>query len=96
VTSGELVFTIARESGEVEETVRAGDAVVVAANSYHGVRNVSQVNATLLDIACYKHQQFFDQVDQEHQSWKELTPEETMVRVGEIALNHTLEFRVPG
>jgi quercetin dioxygenase-like cupin family protein len=93
VTAGELVFTLTDGSREVEETVGQGDTVVVAASSYHAVRNASDTNATLLDIACYEHQQFFDDVQQEHLAWQSLTPEQTMRRVGEIALSHTLEFR---
>jgi quercetin dioxygenase-like cupin family protein len=95
ITSGELVFTIFNGSGESQETVRQGDTVVVAADSYHSVVNASGTNATLLDIACFEHQKFFDDVQRESEQWAELAPHETMQRVGEIALGHTLEFRAP-
>jgi quercetin dioxygenase-like cupin family protein len=95
ITSGTLLFTISRNSEEVDEAVSQGDTVVVAANSYHSVKNISSVNATLLDIACFKHQQFFDDVQEDHQSWQGLTPDQEMQRVGEIGHKHTLEFRMP-
>jgi quercetin dioxygenase-like cupin family protein len=96
VTSGTVVFTLTRNSEEVRETVAQGDTVVVAANSYHSFINASDVSATMLDIACHEHQQFFDDVQQEHQSWQGLTPDQAMQQVGEIGLRHTMEFRVPG
>jgi quercetin dioxygenase-like cupin family protein len=95
VTSGELIFTITRGSEQVDEKVTQGGTVVVAANSYHGVRNDSNENATLIDIACFEHQQFFDDVQDAHQSWEGLTPEQTLQEVGAIGLKHTLEFRAP-
>jgi quercetin dioxygenase-like cupin family protein len=95
IASGELVFTISDGSRESQETVRQGDTVVVAADSYHAVVNARGTNATLLDIACFEHQQFFDDVEQASEKWAELTPEETMQQVGGIALRHTMEFRAP-
>jgi quercetin dioxygenase-like cupin family protein len=95
VTSGELVFTLTRDGEPVEETVVQGGTVIVAANAYHAVRNASAAEATLLDIACHEHQQFFDDVQQAHASWQGLTPEQTMQQVGAIGLKHTLEFRAP-
>jgi quercetin dioxygenase-like cupin family protein len=95
VTSGELIFTITRGSEEVEEKVTQGGTVIVAANSYHAVRNSSNENATLIDIACFEHQQFFDDVQAAHQGWEGLTPEQTMREVGAIGLQHTMEFRAP-
>jgi quercetin dioxygenase-like cupin family protein len=95
ITSGELIFTLTRDSETFDEIVRQGDTVVVAKDSYHGVRNESGAVATLLDIACFEHQQFFDDVHKEHSSWDGLTPEKIMERVGQIALQHTLEFRAP-
>jgi quercetin dioxygenase-like cupin family protein len=95
VTSGQLIFTLTRGAEEIEEKVGQGGTVVVAANSYHSVRNGSNEDATLLDIACFEHQQFFDDVQQAHQAWNGLTPEQTMQQVGAIGLKHTMEFRVP-
>jgi quercetin dioxygenase-like cupin family protein len=95
VTSGELIFTFTRGSEQVDEKVTQGGTVVVAANSYHCVRNDSNENATLIDIACFEHQQFFDDVQDAHQSWEGLTPEQTLQEVGAIGLKHTLEFRAP-
>jgi quercetin dioxygenase-like cupin family protein len=95
ITSGELVFTIFDGSRESQETVKPGDAVMVAADSYHSVVNASGTHATLLDIACFEHQQFFDEIEQESNKWAELTPGETMQQVGGIALRHTMEFRTP-
>jgi quercetin dioxygenase-like cupin family protein len=95
VTSGTLIFTLTRDSNKVEETVTTGDTIVVAANSFHSVINASDAPATLLDIACYEHQQFFDDVHQEHTTWQGLTPEQAMQRVGEIGHRHTLEFHIP-
>jgi quercetin dioxygenase-like cupin family protein len=95
ITSGELVFTIFDGSRESQQTVRQGDAVVVAADSYHSVVNAGNDNATLLDIACFEHQQFFDEVQQTSESWAALTPEQTMQQVGAIAQRHTMQFRAP-
>ena len=95
VISGELVFTLTQGVEEIEETVKPGGTVIVAADAYHSVKNISGFNATLLDIACFKHQQFFDAVAQNHPSWEGLSPELTMQKVGEIAHKHTSEFRVP-
>jgi mannose-6-phosphate isomerase-like protein (cupin superfamily) len=93
VISGELIFTLTRGAEEFEETVKAGGTVIVAADAYHSVKNISGINATLLDIACFKHQQFFDAVAHNHASWEGLSPELTMQEVGKIAHMHTLEFR---
>jgi quercetin dioxygenase-like cupin family protein len=95
IISGELVFTIFDGARESQETVRQGDTVVVAADSYHAVVNSSDANATLLDIACFEHQQFFDEVQQGSEAWADVTEEEVMQQVGEIAKRHTLEFRAP-
>jgi len=53
--------------------VRAGDTIVIAANAYHSVINLSQSNATLLDIASFTHQKFFDAVQVDVEEWDGLT-----------------------
>jgi quercetin dioxygenase-like cupin family protein len=95
IMSGELEFTLFDGANAGTYTVGAGDTVVVAASIDHGVRNATDVPATLLDIASVSHQQFFDTVQREAAEWEALTPDETMRRVGEIGRQHTLDFWQP-
>lgn len=95
ILSGELEFTLFNGLNANTYTLSAGDSVMVAASSDHGVHNATKEQATLLDIAPISHQHFFDTVQREAPQWSALTPEETMHRVGEIGRKHTLEFWQP-
>ena len=95
ILSGELAFTLFQGSEGVTEVVRGGDTVVVAAHALHSVQNLSDSDATLLDIASFTHQKFFDAVQADSATWSTLTPEETMHRVGGIGMQHTLAFSQP-
>lgn len=95
IISGEVEFTLFHGAEGVKEIVRGGDTVVVAADGYHSVQNLSSSDATLLDIASFAHQKFFDEVQIDAARWAGLTPEEAMQRVGQIGMQHTLEFYQP-
>jgi quercetin dioxygenase-like cupin family protein len=95
ILSGVLEFTLFHGAQGAKEIVRGGDTIVVAADAHHSVQNVSDSKATLLDIASFNHQQFFDAVQADSATWGALTPEEAMYRVGGIGMQHTLEFSRP-
>ena len=65
ILSGELEFTLFNGLNANTYTLSAGDSVMVAASSDHGVRNATKEQATLLDIASVSHQHFFDTVQRE-------------------------------
>jgi quercetin dioxygenase-like cupin family protein len=95
ILSGEVEFTLYKgDTGELY-TVKHGDAIFVAANTYHSSINVSGEKATLLDIASYIHQKFFDAVGEEAPEWDALSEQDVMDRVGAIAQQHTMDFYRP-
>jgi quercetin dioxygenase-like cupin family protein len=95
ILSGEMTFTLYKDGSEERCTVKQGDAIFVAANTYHSSINTSREVATLLDIASHIHQKFFDAVDEEAPKWGGLKEEEVMNHVGVIAQKHTMEFYQP-
>jgi quercetin dioxygenase-like cupin family protein len=95
ILSGTVEFTLYGDDAEDVYTVNQGDAIFVAAGTYHSSVNTSGDKATLLDIASHIHQQFFDAVDEESASWSALEAQEVMERVGAIARQHTMEFYQP-
>jgi quercetin dioxygenase-like cupin family protein len=95
VLSGELEFTLFDGADASVHLVQKGDTVVVEAGKDHGVRNATDAEASLLDIASVSHQHFFDTVQREAPNWAGLTPDETMRRVGDIGRLHTLDFWQP-
>jgi len=95
ILSGEVEFTLYKNDSEELYTVKQGDAIFVSADTYHSSINMSGEKATLLDIASYIHQKFFDAVDEEAPQWGALKAEDVMERVGVIAQQHTMEFYQP-
>jgi quercetin dioxygenase-like cupin family protein len=95
ILSGELEFTLHDGADAATHTVRKGDTVVVETSTDHSVRNSTDLDASLLDIASVSHQQFFDTVQREAPHWVGLTPDETMRRVGDIGRQHMLDFWEP-
>jgi quercetin dioxygenase-like cupin family protein len=95
ILSGEVEFTLYKGDSEERHLVNRGDAIFVAANTYHSSINKSGEKASLLDIASYIHQKFFDAVDEEASQWSTLNAEDVMDRVGAIARQHTMEFYQP-
>lgn len=95
ILSGEVEFTLYKNDSAELHTVTQGDTIFVAANTYHSSINRSGERATLLDIASYTHQKFFDAVDKAAPQWGTLKPEDVMDRVGVIARQHAMEFYQP-